>query len=174
MADYFHIIANSILFNCINRRCIVYATASLNTFLPSKLHYSPGWALASSKTRLQASRFLALSLHPLTPIFLRSVDTSSSHVIFGLPLHHFPWLQHGLNIPCTKCQIFVSVRSRWVSLSHSCIDCVARLTVGFHNSSFFSGVGLLAPRPTPSLEDQGISFCLGHHLRPVQQGWPYQ
>jgi len=36
--------------------------------------------------RLQASRSLALSLHSFIPIFLRSVDTSSSHLIFGLPL----------------------------------------------------------------------------------------
>ena len=34
-----------------------------------------------------ASRSLALSLHPFIPIFLRSVDTSSRHLIFGLPLH---------------------------------------------------------------------------------------
>jgi len=32
------------------------------------------------------SRLLALSLHSFTPIFLRSMDTSSSHLIFGLPL----------------------------------------------------------------------------------------
>ena len=42
-------------------------------------------------------------------IFLRSVDTSSSHLIFGLPLrlvaYSLPWMQHGLNVPCAKCQI---------------------------------------------------------------------
>jgi hypothetical protein len=27
----------------------------------------------------------------------------------------------------------------------------------------FCCVGLLAPRQTPNLEDQGIPFCLGHH-----------
>ena len=47
--------------------------------------YSPGWALASFTIRLQASRSLALSLHSFIPIFLRSVDTSCSHLIFGLP-----------------------------------------------------------------------------------------
>ena len=52
----------------------------------SRWHYSPGWALASSIIRLQASCFLALSLHSFTPIFLRSMDTSSSHLILGLPL----------------------------------------------------------------------------------------
>ena len=58
--------------------------------------YSPGWALASFTIRLQASRPLALSLHSFIPIFLRSVDTSSSHFIFGLPLrlvaYSFPYI----------------------------------------------------------------------------------
>ena len=31
-------------------------------------------------------------------------------------------------------------------------------------SFFFYWVVLLAPRQTPNLEDQGILFCLGHHL----------
>ena len=57
--------------------------------------YSPGWALASFTIRLQVSRSLALSVHSFIPIFLRSVDTSSSHLIFGLPLrlvaYSFPY-----------------------------------------------------------------------------------
>ena len=57
--------------------------------------YSPEWALASFTIRLQASRSLALSLHSFIPIFIRSVDTSSSHLIFGLPLrlvaYSFPY-----------------------------------------------------------------------------------
>ena len=53
---------------------------------PPRWRYSPGWALASSTICLQASQFLALSLHSFIPIFLRSMDTSSSHFIFGLPL----------------------------------------------------------------------------------------
>ena len=48
--------------------------------------YSLGWALASFTIRLQALQSLALSPHSFIPIFLRSVDTSSSHLIFGLPL----------------------------------------------------------------------------------------
>ena len=48
--------------------------------------YSPGWALASATICLQVSRSLALSLHSFKPIFLRSMDTSSSHLILGLPL----------------------------------------------------------------------------------------
>jgi hypothetical protein len=61
--------------------------------LPSKRRYSPGWALASPTTRLQVSRFLALSLHPLTPIFLRFVYTSFGHLIFGLPLRLVSFLE---------------------------------------------------------------------------------
>ena len=43
--------------------------------------YSPGWALASATICLQVSRSVALSLHSFIPIFLRSMDTSSSHLI---------------------------------------------------------------------------------------------
>ena len=53
---------------------------------------------------LQASRFLALSLHPLTPIFLRSMNTSSSHLIVGLPLrlvaYSFPYIFFGISVSC--------------------------------------------------------------------------
>jgi hypothetical protein len=37
----------------------------------------------------------------------------------------------------------------------------------------FSGVRLLASRPTPNLEDQGVSLHLGSTLRPVRHGRPY-
>jgi hypothetical protein len=51
--------------------------------------------LASITIRLQTSRSLALSLHSFIPILLRSVDTSSSHLVFGLPLrlvaYSFPY-----------------------------------------------------------------------------------
>ena len=52
--------------------------------------YSPGWALASFTIRFQVSRPLAMSLNSFISIFLRSLDTSSSHLIFGLPLHLVP------------------------------------------------------------------------------------
>jgi hypothetical protein len=42
------------------------------------------------------------------------------------------------------------------------------------NSEFFYCVGLLAPRQTPNLEDQGIPFYLGYHPWPVWHGRPYQ
>jgi hypothetical protein len=34
----------------------------------------------------------------------------------------------------------------------------------FSTKSIFYGVGLSAPLSNPNLEDQSISFCLGHHL----------
>ena len=66
--------------------------------------YSPGWALASFTIHLQASRSLALSVHSFILIFLRSVDTSSSHLIFGLPLrlvtYSFPYIFFGIAVSC--------------------------------------------------------------------------
>ena len=38
----------------------------------------------------------------------------------------------------------------------------------------FYGEALLAPRPTPNLEGQGIPFSLCHHLWPVWHRRPYQ
>ena len=42
-------------------------------------------------------------------------------------LHHLPWLQHGLNVPCAKCQIRIP-------LSLSGIHYVPRLIVRFRNN----------------------------------------
>ena len=71
----------------------------------SRWRYSPGWALASATICLQASRFLALSLHSFIPIFLRSMNTSSSHLILGLPLrlvaYSFPYsILFGISVSC--------------------------------------------------------------------------
>jgi len=70
---------------------------------PSRWRYSPGWALASSTMCLQASRFLALSFHSFKPIFLRSMDTSFSHLVFGLPLrlvaYSFPYKHRYCYLP---------------------------------------------------------------------------
>ena len=79
--------------------------------------YSPGWALASFTIRLQASRSLALSLLSFIPIFLRSVDTSSSHLIFGLPLrlvaYSFPNnIFFGIAVSCILC-MWPSHRILW-------------------------------------------------------------
>jgi hypothetical protein len=38
----------------------------------------------------------------------------------------------------------------------------------------FYSVWSSVPRPTPSLEDQGISLSLAPPSKPVQHGWPYQ
>ena len=77
----------------------------------------PGWALASFTIRLQASRSLALSLHSFIPIFLSSVDTSSNHLIFGLPLrlvaYSFPYIIFfGIAVSCIL-SIWPSHRILW-------------------------------------------------------------
>ena len=74
--------------------------------------YSPGWALASFTIRLQASRSLALSFHSFIPIFLRSVDTSSSHIIFGLA-YSFPYIFFGIVdalVSCLKKNIKIYIK----------------------------------------------------------------
>jgi hypothetical protein len=38
----------------------------------------------------------------------------------------------------------------------------------------FYGVRLLALRPTPNLEDQGIPLRLAPTPWPIRHGWPYQ
>jgi hypothetical protein len=47
-------------------------------------------------------------------------------------------------------------------------------SIRFLHNAVFSRVILLASRPTPNLEDQGVSLCLGSTLRPVRHGRPYQ
>ena len=59
------------------------------------------------------------------------------------------------NIPCAK--ILIASRRR----SHP----VAFLM--FPQRTFFYGMGFVTPRPNPNLGDQGVHFCLGHHLWPV-------
>ena len=82
-----------------NTLCRLYIFARRYSFISSSSssgwRYSPGWALASATICLQVSRFLALSRHSFIPIFLRCMDTSSSHLILGLPLrlvaYSFPY-----------------------------------------------------------------------------------
>jgi hypothetical protein len=66
--------------------------------------YSSGWALAFIPIRLQTSRSLALLLHSFIPIFLGSADTSSSHLVFGLPVrlvaYSYPYIFLGIAMSC--------------------------------------------------------------------------
>ena len=57
----------------------------------SARRYSPGWALASMTISLHWSLFLAFSVQPLIPIFLRSSVTSSVHLNLGLPILLFAY-----------------------------------------------------------------------------------
>ena len=91
-------------------KCSVSYIGWLNTILFIIIiiiswRYSPGWALASATICLQGSRSLALSLHSFIPIFLRSMDTSSSHLFLGLPLrlvaYSFPYsIFFGIAVSC--------------------------------------------------------------------------
>jgi hypothetical protein len=47
-------------------------------------------------------------------------------------------------------------------------------SLNLRSNEFCYGVQSLAAHPTPNLEGQVISLCLGALLRPVRQGWPYQ
>jgi hypothetical protein len=49
---------------------------------------------------------------------------------------------------------------------------IARLRCSFFNIWIFLWGEVVSL--TPNLEGQGVSLSLGHHLRPVQHGWPYQ
>jgi len=96
--------------NMEERDCLKYINVGGRNILKFLLlllrwRYSPGWALASFTICLQASRSLALSLHSFIPIFLKSVDTSSSHLVFGLPLrlvaYSFPYnIFFGIAVCC--------------------------------------------------------------------------
>jgi len=72
--------------------------------------------------------------------------------------------QHSL--PCVSIGLIrLSDVSNLVSLAVSVTQLVL-LTIFIH--CFISVVISLSPScPTPNLEDQGIPFCLGHHLFPV-------
>ena len=79
---------------------VMVAIVLMVSFLLLQWRYSPGWALACFTIRFQAS----WSLHSFIPIFLRSVDTSSSHLIFRLPLRlvacSFPYIFFGIAVSC--------------------------------------------------------------------------
>ena len=103
----------------------------LSDLLLLRWRYSPpGWALAPFTIRLQASRSLALSLNSFIPIFLRSVDTSSSHLIFGLPLRVV-----ACSFPYNKMSDISCVNSRRLLPSDFCVRCPHVQSPGFRNVS---------------------------------------
>ena len=103
--------------------------------------------------------------HIIQPSHFWSSSSSCCIQLSVSYLHHLNWLQHGLNLPCAKCQIHSP-------LSSSGIHHVPRLIVRFRND-FLRGE-VVSLTPNPNLEDQGIPYRLGHQLWPVQQGWSYQ
>jgi hypothetical protein len=55
-----------------------------------------------------------------------------------------------------------------------CLHSSSEASLRFSEHRFFPRMGSLPSRTTPNLEDQGVPFCLGHHLRHVRLGWPCQ
>ena len=114
----------------------------------SRWRYSPGWALASSTMCLQVSRFLVLSFHSFKPIFLRSMDTSSSHLIFGLPLrlvaYSFPYnIVFGITVSCIL-SMWPSHRILWQLMNLSMFSPLIMASNSLfrrilHNSFSFTG-----------------------------------
>ena len=98
----------------------------------SRWRYSPGWALASAIICLQVSRFLALSLHSFIPIFLRSMDTSSSHLFLGLPLRLFAYsFPYSIFLGGLRCLAFFLYAQAILFLAFNKPDNVLSLDYGF-------------------------------------------
>jgi hypothetical protein len=85
------------------------SSSSSSSSSSSARRYSPGWALASLTISLHWSLFLAPSVQPLIPTFLRSSVTSSVHLNQGLPIllfaYSFPFrkseIRHKKNLGAT-------------------------------------------------------------------------
>ena len=110
-------ILDHLLYLCLTQNSMFGLWDPAVKILLLRWRYSPGWVLASFTIRLQASRSLALSLHSFIPIFLRSVDTSSSHLIYGLTLrlvgYSFPYnILFGIAV-CLILSIWPSHRIIW-------------------------------------------------------------
>jgi hypothetical protein len=90
------------------------------------------------------------------------------------------WLTPWLYSPCRTLASFTTVFQSSPLCARILRPCHSRRSdrflplLGSWTMLFFSGVRLLASGPTPDLEDQGVSLCLGSTLRPVQHGRPYQ
>jgi len=77
-------------------------------------------------------------LHPLIPILLRSVITSTSHYHFICYFLHFAWLHHCSYIPCSHYYILYHSPLRF-SRSSSIYPSCTRLILGYLNSNCFTG-----------------------------------
>ena len=64
-------------------------------------------------------------------------------------------------------------QTSFIIICFICFSSFRGWLLGF-GTNYYYGVGLSAPLPTPNLEDQGISFRLGHHPWPVWHRRPYQ
>ena len=102
--------------------------------------FCPGWALASLTISLHWSLFLALSVQPLIPIFLRSSVTSSVHLNLGLPILLFAY-----SFPFSTLlgMAISSILSTWPTYS---IFCVGRTLPPWNSLVLISFRDLVHPR----------------------------
>jgi hypothetical protein len=56
------------------------------------------------------------------------------------------------------------IRSLFYSRVVVYLPILSEASLRFSQHAFFYAIELPAPRPNPNLEDQGVCFCLGHHL----------
>jgi len=132
------------------------ACQSGNFFFFFRWPYSPPWVLACRTIPLHFFLSSINSLHLLNSSTWRSLSTQLYTVLQEL--------EDSLQLP-------KYIPSPFPSNIIKSIQLIPLLN--FRNNKFFYCVGLLTPRQTPNLEDQGISFCLGHHPWPVWHGRPY-
>jgi len=159
------------------------------------LRYSPFRALASLIRRLHSSLFSAFLLRPLIPSSCNaSFWTTSAHLLLGLPTGLWcgrfrlkPFLESFLHL--VSCNAVIAVLRTWIMFEHSmyiksvpfpCSQFFVYLlnpseaSMTFPERIFFSPMWGCPHDQPPNLEDQGVPFCLGHHLWPVRLGWPCQ
>ena len=152
---------------CETRRVVLI----LRNVSSSRWRYSSWWALASSTICLQDSRFLALSLPSFTPIFLRSMDTSSSHLIFGLYLrlvaYSFPYNLF-LGLRCLAFFLYdqaivnLTMFSTLIMASNSSFHRI------LHNSFSFTGPYIFRKIFLSNTANAGSSFRLANKPRTGQ------
>ena len=154
--------------------------------IPSKQLYSPECALASSTLCLLASRFLPLSFHLVKPIFLRSMDTSSSHLILGLPLrlvaYSFPYsIFFGIAVSCIL-SICPSHRILWhlinltifsplIMVSNSSFRRTRHNSFSFTSPYIFRKIFLSNIANVLSSSTVSVTFNIAPHIPNLKRRW---
>ena len=118
----------------------------------------PGLSVPCSISPFVYTHLSQVHGHVIQPSHSWSSSSSCCMQLSISYLHHFPWLQHGLNVPCAKCQVRDSGLSVW-SLSQSGIHYVPRLVVGFRDNYFLQGEFVsFTPNPEHLSKDNRACF----------------